>query len=226
MNKNHDFRKYAVNHLGMSGNLVDSYGNKIQNMTPYIIEERPNNFRPIDVFSRLIADRIIFLGMPVDDLVANLITAQLLYLESVDSKNDILMYINSPGGSVYDGLGVYDTMNYITPDVATLCTGLAASMAAVLLASGEKGKRGALKHSRIMVHQPMSAAWGQVSDMEIAMKETIEVKKDLYNIMVEATGQSYEQIEKDADRDRWMRSEDAKAYGIIDEVHIARPRRK
>jgi ATP-dependent Clp protease protease subunit len=221
-----DFRKYAVKHLGMSGSNVDRYSKQIENMTPFIIEERPNNFRPIDVFTRLIADRIIFLGMPVDDLVSNLITAQLLYLESQDAKSDILMYINSPGGSVYDGFGIYDTMNYIQPDVGTLCTGVAASMAAVLLASGEKGKRGALKHSRIMVHQPMGGAWGQVSDMEIAMKETQEVTKDLYEIMVEATGQSYEKIEKDANRDFWMRSEEAKNYGLIDSVYLKRPKRK
>lgn len=226
MNQNNDFRKYAVNHLGMSGNLVDSYARKVQNMTPYIIEERPNNFRAIDVFTRLIADRIIFLGMPVDDLVSNLITAQLLYLESQDNKSDILMYINSPGGSVYDGLGVYDTMNYINPDVATLCTGLAASMAAVLLASGTKGKRGALKHSRIMIHQPSGGMYGTSADLEIEMTQILEVKKDLYNILVDHTGQPYETIARDSDRDRWMRSDEAKAYGIIDEVHITRPRRK
>jgi ATP-dependent Clp protease protease subunit len=219
MERNNDFRKYAVHHLGMSGNAVDQYSNKIQNMTPYVIEERPNNFRPIDVFSRLIADRIIFLGLPIDEFVSNLITAQLLYLESQDKKEDILMYINSPGGSVYDGFAMYDTMNYISNDVSTVCTGLAASMAAVLLASGTKGKRGALTHSRIMIHQPMSGMRGQVSDMEIAMKETIEVKKDLYQILVDHTGQSMEKIEKDADRDRWMRSYEAKEYGIIDNVY-------
>jgi ATP-dependent Clp protease, protease subunit len=222
MNKNHDFRKYAVQHLGMAGSNVDRYA-KIQNMTPFVIEERPNNFRPIDVFSRLIADRIIFLGLPVDEWVSNLITAQLLYLESQDNRSDITMYINSPGGSIYDGFAMYDTMNYIKSDVATMCTGLAASMAAVLLASGEKGKRGALKHSRIMIHQPMSHAWGQVTDMEIAMKETIEVKKDLYQILADATGKSIEQIEIDGNRDYWMRSVDAKEYGIIDTVYDKRP---
>jgi ATP-dependent Clp protease protease subunit len=175
MNQNNDFRKYAVHHLGMSGNMVDSYANKIHNMTPYVIEERQSNFREIGVFARLIADRIIFLGMPVDDLVSNLITAQLLYLESQDAKSDILMYINSPGGAVYDGLGIYDTMNYISNDVSTLCTGLAASMAAVLLASGTKGKRGALKHSRIMIHQPSSGMYGSSSDLEISMKKTLIV---------------------------------------------------
>jgi ATP-dependent Clp protease protease subunit len=226
MNQNNDFRKYAVHHLGMSGNMVDSYANKVQNMTPYVIEERQSNFREIGVFARLIADRIIFLGMPIDDFVSNLITAQLLYLESQDAKSDILMYINSPGGAVYDGLGVYDTMNYISNDVSTLCTGLAASMAAVLLASGTKGKRGALKHSRIMIHQPSTGMYGTSSDLEISMKEILEVKKDLYEILVNHTGQKYETIEKDSDRDRWMRSQQAKEYGIIDEVYITRPRRK
>lgn len=222
MNKNHDFRKYAVQHLGMAGSNVDQFA-KIQDMTPYVIEERPNNFRPIDVFSRLIADRIIFLGLPIDEWVSNLITAQLLYLEAQNDRDDITMYINSPGGGVYDGFAMYDTMNYIKSDVQTICTGLAASMAAVLLASGEKGKRGALKHSRIMIHQPMSGTWGQVSEMEIALKETIEVKKDLYNILCETTGQSYEQIEKDADRDKWFRSSEAIEYGIIDTVYSKRP---
>lgn len=223
MNKeNNDFRKYAVNHLGMNGNTIDSYSKHIQNMTPYVIEERPNNFRPIDVFSRLIAERIIFLGVGIDDWVSNLITAQLLYLESQDKRSEILMYINSPGGRVYDGLAIYDTMKYITPDVRTICTGLAASMAAVLLASGTKGKRGALKHSRIMIHQPMSGMYGQVSDMEISLKQTLEVKKDLYEILVDATGQPYDKIEKDADRDYWMRSTEAREYGLIDEVFLNR----
>lgn len=218
MNRQTDFRKYAIHHMGISGNVVDQYSKQIQNMTPYVIEERNVPFRAIDVFSRLIADRIIFLGMPVDEYVSNLITAQLLYLETQDQKADITMYINSPGGNVYDGFGIYDTMNYVSNDVSTLCTGLAASMAAVLLAAGTKGKRGALKHSRIMIHQPMSGAWGKVSDMEIAMNETKEVKKDLYHILEEHTGKSYEQIEKDADRDRWMRSYEAKEYGLIDSV--------
>jgi len=225
MNKENDFRKYAVHHLGMSGNAVDSYNNYVSNMTPYIIEERPNNFRPIDVFTRLIADRIIFLGMGIDDLVSNLITAQLLYLESTDSKSDILMYINSPGGSVYDGFGIYDTMNYIQPKVGTLCTGMAASMAAVLLACGEKGMRGALKHSRVMIHQPSSGMRGVVSDMEIALKETQEVTKDLYEILANATGKTVEQISKDANRDKWMRSNEAKEYGIIDDVYDKRTRK-
>lgn len=222
MDQNHDFRKYAIHHLGMSGSNIDEFA-KIQNMTPYVIEERPNNFRPIDVFSRLIADRIIFLGLPVNEWVSNLITAQLLYLEAQNDHEDIIMYINSPGGHVYDGFAMYDTMNYIKSDVATICTGLAASMAAVLLASGAKGKRGALKHSRIMIHQPMSGMHGQVSDLEISLKQTVEVKKDLYNILVDATGKSFEQIEKDSDRDYWMRSSEAKEYGIIDTVYDKRP---
>lgn len=218
MNVNNEFRKYAVHHLGMSGNTVDSYANKIQDMTQYVIEERPGNFRAIDVFTRLISDRIIFLGLPVDDQIANLITAQLLFLESADPKKDIIMYINSPGGSVYAGLGIYDTMQYVNPDVATICTGLAASMAAVLLASGTSKKRAGLPHSRIMIHQPMSSMQGQASDMEISLKQTLEVKRDLYNIIAKHSGQPYDKIEKDSDRDYWMRSLEAKEYGLIDEV--------
>ena len=218
MNKNNEFRKYAVHHMGMSGNTVDDYAQKIDNMTQYVIEERPGNFRAIDVFTRLISDRIIFLGMGVDDQIANLLTAQLLFLESSDPKKDIIMYINSPGGSVYAGLGIYDTMNYINPDVATVCTGLAASMAAVLLASGADKKRSGLPHSRIMIHQPMSSMQGQATDMEISLRQTLEVKKDLYTILAKHSGQKYEKIEKDSDRDYWMRAADAKAYGLIGEV--------
>lgn len=213
-----EFRKYAVHHLGMSGNTIDDYARKVQNMTQYVIEERPGNFRAIDVFTRLISDRIIFLGMGVDDQIANLITAQLLFLESADPKKDIIMYINSPGGSVYAGLGIYDTMQYVSPDVATICTGLAASMAAVLLCAGAAKKRSGLPHSRIMIHQPMSGMQGQVSDMEISLRQTLEVKKDLYNIISRHSGQAYEKIEKDADRDFWMRAQEAKEYGLIDEV--------
>ncbi len=216
--KNNEFRKYAVHHMGMSGNTVDDYAQKINNMTQYVIEERPGNFRAIDVFTRLISDRIIFLGMGVDDQIANLITAQLLFLESSDPKKDIIMYINSPGGSVYAGLGIYDTMNYINPDVATVCTGLAASMAAVLLASGADKKRSGLPHSRIMIHQPMSSMQGQATDMEISLRQTLEVKKDLYTILAKHSGQKYEKIEKDSDRDYWMRAAEAKSYGLIDEV--------
>lgn len=218
MNKNNEFRKYAVHHLGMSGNTIDGYAQRIDNMTQYVIEERPGNFRAIDVFTRLISDRIIFLGMGIDDQIANLITAQLLFLESSDPKKDIIMYINSPGGSVYAGLGIYDTMNYVNPDVATICTGLAASMGAVLLAAGASRKRSGLPHSRIMIHQPMSGMQGQASDMEISLKQTLEVKKDLYLILSNHSGQKYEKIEKDADRDYWMRASEAKSYGLIDEV--------
>lgn len=219
MNHRKEFRKYAMS-MGLSGSNIDAYSTRIDNMTRSVIEERPTNFREIDVFSRLIMDRIIFLGMQVDDNIANIITAQLLFLESVDPKKDILLYINSPGGSVYAGLGIYDTMQYVNPDVATICTGLAASMGAVLLAGGAAKKRSALPHARIMIHQPMSGMQGQASDMEIAMKQTLEVKKDLYNILSSHSGQSYEKIEKDSDRDYWMRAQEAKDYGLIDEVLI------
>jgi len=218
MDRNNEFRKYAVHHLGMAGSTIDGYAQRIDNMTQYVIEERPGNFRAIDVFTRLISDRIIFLGMGIDDQIANLITAQLLFLESSDPKKDIIMYINSPGGSVYAGLGIYDTMNYVNPDVATICTGLAASMGAVLLAAGAAKKRSGLPHSRIMIHQPMSGMQGQASDMEISLKQTLEVKKDLYNILANHSGQKYEKIERDADRDYWMRASEAKVYGLIDEV--------
>lgn len=225
MNRPDDFRKYAVHHLGISGSKVDQYTKHITNTTPYIIEERPNNFRAIDVFTRLIADRIIFLGTPVDDTISNLISAQLLYLESQDSKSDILMYINSPGGSIHDGLAVYDTMNYVAPDIHTICTGLAASMSAVLLASGKKGKRGALKHSRIMIHQPSAGIYGTSSDLEIELNQVNELKKDLYEILSEKTGQTYAAIAKDSDRDYWMRSSEAKTYGLIDNVYETRSKR-
>ncbi|MBM3178708.1 MAG: ATP-dependent Clp protease proteolytic subunit [Bacteroidetes bacterium] len=225
MDKHNDFRKYAVHHLGMSGNTIDGYSRAMQDkvqqieaMTQYVIEERPGNFRAIDVFTRLISDRILFLGMAIDDTIANLITAQLLFLESTDPKRDIIMYINSPGGSVYAGLGIYDTMQYVNPDVVTICTGLAASMGAVLLAAGTDKKRSGLPHSRIMIHQPMSGMQGQASDMEISLKQTLEVKKDLYNILAKHSGQKYDKIEKDADRDYWMRAHEAKEYGLIDEV--------
>jgi ATP-dependent Clp protease protease subunit len=225
MSNNNEFRKYAVHHLGMSGNTIDSYAQKMQqqvpaieSMTQYVIEERPGNFRAIDVFTRLISDRILFLGMPVDDQIANLITAQILFLESADPRKDIIMYINSPGGSVYAGLGIYDTMQYVAPDVQTICTGLAASMAAVLLAAGADKKRCGLPHSRIMIHQPMSGMQGQASDMEISLKQTLEVKKDLYNILAKHSGQKYDKIERDSDRDYWMRAAEARDYGLIDEV--------
>lgn len=218
MNQSNEFRKYAVHHLGLSGNTIDGYAQKIENMTQYVIEERPGNFRAIDVFTRLISDRIIFLGMGIDDQIANIITAQLLFLESADPKKDIIMYINSPGGSVYAGLGIYDTMQYINPDVATICTGLAASMGAVLLAAGTAKKRSGLPHSRIMIHQPSSGMQGTSKDMEISLKQTIEVRADLYHILARHTGKSFETIEKDSDRDYWMKSVEAKEYGMIDEV--------
>ncbi|MCG8389751.1 MAG: ATP-dependent Clp protease proteolytic subunit [Cytophagales bacterium] len=187
-------------------------------MTQYVIEERPGNFRAIDVFTRLISDRIIFLGMGVDDQIANIITAQLLFLESSDPKKDIIMYINSPGGSVYAGLGIYDTMQYVNPEVATICTGMAASMAAVLMSSGTKGKRAALPHSRIMIHQPSGGMQGQSKDMEITLRQMQELRKDLYGILSNHTGQKFEKIEEDSDRDYWMRAPEAKEYGLIDEV--------
>ena len=213
-----EFKKYAIHNHGISGADVDRFGHHVEDMTQYIIEERPGNFRAIDVFTRLISDRIIFLGMGIDDHIANIITAQLLFLESTDPSKDIIMYINSPGGSVYAGLGIYDTMQYIKPGIATICTGLAASMGAVLLAAGEAKKRSALPHSRIMIHQPMGGAQGQATDMEISLKQILELKKDLYNIISKHSGKTANQIEKDADRDYWMRASDAKKYGLIDEV--------
>lgn len=215
-----EFRKFAVKGQGISGSAFDSHVHRVESMTRAVIEERPTNFREIDVFSRLIMDRIIFLGMGVDDNVANIITAQLLFLESVDSKKDILMYINSPGGSVYAGLGIYDTMQYVAPDVATICTGLAASMGAVLLAGGAKNKRSGLPHSRVMIHQPSGGMQGQSSDMEISVRQIIELKKELYEILAHHSGQSFETIEKDSDRDYWMKAEKAKEYGLIDEVLV------
>jgi ATP-dependent Clp protease protease subunit len=215
-----EFKKFAVHDQGISGADVDRYGQQVENMTQYIIEERPGNFRAIDVFTRLISDRIIFLGMGIDDHIANIITAQLLFLESTDPSKDIIMYINSPGGSVYAGLGIYDTMQYIKPEIATICTGLAASMGAVLLAAGAAEKRSALPHSRVMIHQPMGGAQGQVTDMEISLKQILELKKDLYNILSKHSGKTPNQIEKDADRDYWMRAAEAKKYGLIDEVLV------
>lgn len=217
-----EFRKYAVKGQGLNGNTVDQYFHTVENMTRSVIEERPTRFAEIDVFSRLIMDRIIFLGLPVDDNISNIITAQLLFLQSTDAKKDIQLYVNSPGGSVYAGLGIYDTMQYVSPDIATICTGLAASMSAVLLAGGEKGKRSALPHARIMIHQPMSGMQGQASDMEISLKQTLSVKKDLYNILARHSGQKYEQIEKDSDRDFWMKASEAKEYGLIDEVLVTK----
>lgn len=205
----------------MNGLTVDGYMNHtVENMTRAIIEERPMNFREVDVFSRLMADRIIFFGMPVDDQIANIVVAQLLFLESADPKKDILMYINSPGGSVYAGLGIYDTMQYVRPDVATVCTSLAASMGAVLLAGGAAGKRAALPHARIMIHQPSGGAQGQSVDIEITAREIVKLRGELYEILANHTGQTIETIERDSDRDKWMRAEEAKAYGLIDEVLV------
>ena len=212
------FKKYARSRPGISSTALDSYVQHIENMTRTVIEERPTNFREIDVFSRLIMDRIIFLGTEIDDLVANVITAQLLFLESTDETQDILLYINSPGGSVYAGLGIYDTMQYIRPDVATICTSLAASMGATLLAGGADKKRAALPHARVMIHQPMSGMQGKASDMEISLRQTMAVKKDLYKIFAKHTRRSYEDIEKDSSSDFWLCAAEAKTYGLIDEV--------
>ena len=215
-----ELRKYLVKDKNFNGLTFDKYVEKVESMTRAVIEERPTNFREIEVFSRLIMDRIIFLGMGIEENIANIITAQLLFLESTDSKKDILLYINSPGGSVYAGLGIYDTMQYVSPDVATICTGMAASMGAVLLSGGTKGKRSALKHARMMIHQPSGGMHGQSTDMEITLKQMQDLRKDLYNILSLHTGKTYQQIEKDSDRDKWMKSEEAKDYGIIDEVLV------
>ena len=217
-----EFRKYAVKHRGIGGMHVDQYMATsvpgIQNFTPYIIEERQLNVAQMDVFSRLMMDRIIFMGLPVDSGMANIIQAQLLFLQSTDPKRDIQIFVNSPGGSVIDGLAIYDTMQYISPDVATICTGLAASMGAVLLAAGAKGKRSCLNHSHIMIHQPSGGMQGQVSDMEINYHLIKKMQKSLYEILAHHTGQTYEVIERDSNRDNWMDGEQAKAYGLIDEV--------
>jgi ATP-dependent Clp protease protease subunit len=213
-----EFRKYAIYDRNISGSNFDRYVDHVESMTRAVIEERPTNFREIDVFSRLIMDRIIFLGMQVEENIANIITAQLLFLQSVDAKKDIMLYINSPGGSVYAGLGMYDTMQFVDPDVSTICTGLAASMGAVLLAGGAPGKRAALPHARIMIHQPSGGMQGQSRDMEITLRQTLELRKDLYNILAQHSGKTYEEIERDSDRDFWMRPKEAAEYGLIDEV--------
>ncbi|MEG0697213.1 MAG: ATP-dependent Clp endopeptidase proteolytic subunit ClpP [Algoriella sp.] len=214
-NVGEEFKKYAALDKGISSLHLESY---IQNTTPYIVEERKLNVAQMDVFSRLMMDRIIFLGTAIDDQIANIIQAQLLFLESVDSTKDIQIYVNSPGGGVYAGLGIYDTMQLIKPDVATICTGMAASMGAVLLCAGAEGKRSALKHSRVMIHQPLGGAQGQATDMEITLKEILKLKKELYDILATHSGQTFEQIEKDGERDYWMTSQEAKEYGMIDEV--------
>lgn len=219
-----EFKKYATKHLGMASMHLDKYMEQsvpnIKGFTPTVIEERQMNVVGMDVFSRLMMDRIIFMGVPVNDYVANVIQAQLLFLDSADPKRDIQMYINSPGGSVIDGLGIYDTMQYVNPDVATICTGLAASMGAVLLAAGTKGKRTCLKHSRVMIHQPSGGMQGQFSDMEISYQLIKTMKKELYEILAYHTEQPYEKIEQDCDRDNWMVASEAKEYGLVDEVLV------
>lgn len=227
---NSDFRKYAVHHKGMSGNTVDSYIKAVNAgaaltpaanyINPYILEERQLNVTQLDVFSRLMMDRIIFLGTQVDTASANIIQAQLLYLDSADPGKDINIYINSPGGSVYDGLGIYDTMQIISSDVSTICTGMAASMAAVLLVAGEKGKRFALPHSRVMIHQPMGGIQGQASDIEITAREILKLKDELYRIISTHSGQSLEKVAADSDRDYWMTAAEAADYGMIDKVLV------
>ncbi len=213
-----EFKKFAIKDQGINSMYYDSI---VSSMTPYIIEERQLNVAQMDVFSRLMMDRIIFLGTAVTDQVANIIQAQLLFLSSVDSSKDISLYINSPGGGVYAGLGIYDTMQFIQPDVATICTGMAASMAAVLMAAGAKGKRSALPHSRIMIHQPLGGAQGQASDIEITAREILKLKDELYQIISKHSGQAFEKVSADSDRDYWMKAEEAKLYGMIDEVLYA-----
>ncbi|MBD5258272.1 MAG: ATP-dependent Clp endopeptidase proteolytic subunit ClpP [Barnesiella sp.] len=226
---NNDFRNYAVKHLGMNGLALDQYVSATSRnaqsvaasyISPTIIEERQLNVAQMDVFSRLMMDRIIFLGTDVNDYTANVIQAQLLYLDSADPGKDVSIYINSPGGSVYAGLGIYDTMQYIKSDVSTICTGMAASMAAVLLVAGEKGKRFALKHSRVMIHQPMGGAQGQASDIEITAREIQKLKKELYTIISDHSGQPFDKVERDSDRDYWMTAYEAKEYGMIDDVLV------
>src|SRR4029079_916081 len=218
MNLGKEFEKYAIKDRGISSNTLHGYINhNVTNLTPNIIEERPMNIAVMDVYSRLMMDRIIFLGYPISDEVANIITAQLLFLDSTDRQRDIQMYINSPGGSVYSGMGVYDTMQYVTPDVSTITIGVAASMAAVLMCAGAPGKRTALKHSRIMMHQPSAGAGGQASDIEITVNEVIKVKKELYEIIAFHTGQPIDKVAADCNRDKWMTSTESKEYGLIDE---------
>lgn len=221
MNQNSEFQKYATKHLGISSLSLHNYNSIAGSyISPTIIEERQLNVAQMDVFSRLMMDRIIFLGTAINDYVSNIIQAQLLFLESTDKEKDILIYLNSPGGGVYAGLGIYDTMQYVQPDVATICTGMAASMGAVLLCAGAEGKRTALKHSRVMIHQPMGGAEGQASDIQIVAKEIQTLKGELYQIISSHSGKSMEQIEKDGDRDYWMTSQEAKDYGMIDDVLI------
>jgi ATP-dependent Clp protease, protease subunit len=243
MNTQQEFEKYAIKHLGINSNTLHGYQKanssqlqaypslnagvpNITNLTPNIIEERPMNVAVMDVYSRLMMDRIIFLGYPINDEVANIVTAQLLFLESTDRHRDIQMYINCPGGSVYAGLGMYDTMQFITPDVATICTGIAASMGQVLMCAGTKGKRTALKHSRIMMHQPSAGAGGQASDVLITVNEVKKIKAELYEIIALHTGQDFAKIAEDCTRDKWMTAAEAKEYGLVDEVLLVNPRKQ
>jgi ATP-dependent Clp protease protease subunit len=219
MNQGKEFEKFAIKHKGISSHTLHDYiQHNVTNLTPNIIEERPMNIAVMDVYSRLMMDRIIFLGYPVSDEVANIITAQLLFLESTDRTRDIQLYINSPGGAVYAGLGLYDTMQFVSPDIATICTGMAASMSAVLMAAGAPGKRTALKHARIMMHQPSAGAMGQASDVEITVNEVRKIKHELYEVLSYHTGQTIEKIAKDSNRDYWMTAPEAKDYGLVDEV--------
>ncbi len=221
MENHNEFKKYAVKHSGISSVTMERYTSIYGNyISPTIIEERQLNVASMDVFSRLMMDRIIFLGVPIDDTVANIIQAQLLFLESTDPTKEIQIYFNSPGGSVHAGLGIYDTMQYISADVATICTGMAASMAAVLLTAGTKGKRSALTHSRVMIHQPMGGAQGQASDIEITAREIMKIKNELYEIIANHSGQTVKKVEKDSDRDHWMTAEEAVKYGMIDEILV------
>ncbi len=227
MNPRDDFRKYATKHVGISSQNLDRYTSVYDSyISPTIIEERQLNIATMDVFSRLMMDRIIFLGTPIDDYVANIIQAQLLYLESADPSKDIQIYFNTPGGGVHAGLGIYDTMQYITSDVATICTGMAASMGAVLLCAGTKGKRSALRHSRVMIHQPMGGTQGQASDIEITTREILKLKKELYQIIADHSGNQFKKVEKDSDRDYWMTADEAKSYGMIDEVLVRNSTKK
>ena len=232
-----EFKKYAVKHLGMNSMHLDQYSDKtmktvapqipqIGNFTPYVIEERQMNVAAMDVFSRLMMDRIIFLGVGIDDYVANVVQAQLLFLESVDPKRDVQIFVNSPGGSVIAGMGIYDTMQYIGSDVATICTGLAVSMGAVLLTAGQKGKRTCLPHGRVMIHQPLGGMRGQVTDMEISYNLVKKLQKELYDILSHHTGQPYDTIFADCERDNWMVAEEAKAYGLVDEVLVRKSPKK
>ena len=242
MNFGKEFEQYAVKHRGISSNTLDGYikhsipnavaqippsggAGGATNLTPNIIEERPMNVAVMDVYSRLMMDRIIFLGYPINDEVANIVTAQLLFLESTDRTRDIQMYINCPGGGVYAGLGMYDTMQFITPDIATICTGMAASMGQVLMCAGAKGKRTALKHSRIMMHQPSAGAGGQATDIEITVNEVKKIKQELYEIIAFHSGQPVEKVAIDCDRDKWLTSTEAKEYGLIDEVLVMNQRK-